>query len=334
MNIFLVPLDRIQIDTSIDNRGTTDKIISDPSFGTLASSIKEIGLLHPITINEISPPSPGEEFGRYVVISGTRRFLVFKFLYQDSKLVKFKNISANIMSVSQSEANIIKSHENKNRENLTSIEDFEFKVSSVPFIFNIGINGDRSKNFEKGMKILSTYIGYSVLLSKKAGETRLKKKTEELKKITSSSNPVSTLKQYFNNIGESPRYFWRKKVIFEYPEKILSLYRNRRITFNAAELLNRCFIEDVGGLNELINEINSKSSLTSFQISTLAQTLLDKKDESLSTFTEKDLKQNQKTIRFINKMLKSKQYNISVKEKREISLHLTKLTNLLKGISI
>jgi len=332
MNIFEVPLEKISVDKSVDNRGSNDEIVRESSFGALLQSIKSIGLIHPIIINESSPPGKDEEFGKYVVVSGTRRFLAFRILFQDSKLVKFFKIPADIRKLTQQEANIIKSHENKIRANLSVMEDFEFKVSSIPFIFNIGVDGDKNHNFKKGMSILTVFTSLNSLYSKKSSDDKITLKIDELKEVTSFPNPVASLKEYFRQLGESPSYFWKKRHIFNYTKEVYDLYCNRRISFNAAKILNLCVSEKSKGSTALIREIKNNLNLTSHQISTKAQALLDESEHEILILDEEIIKKNKKTVRYINKMLKSTQGKMTMKNMNDIDSHFEQITKILKGI--
>lgn len=93
----------------IDRPVEPDRIeIDQDAIDELAASIKEIGLMNPIGVQQ--------KDGRYEIIYGDRRFLACKQL-------GFTEISAQIYNVESGQMSILRATENLQRENLTPIEE-------------------------------------------------------------------------------------------------------------------------------------------------------------------------------------------------------------------
>lgn len=98
-----IDLDQIEINPFQPRKSFDDETLSE-----LASSIKELGIIQPITVREIGPH-------RYQLISGERRF-------RASKIAGLKSIPAYIRSIDDQDMLAVALVENIQREDLNSIE--------------------------------------------------------------------------------------------------------------------------------------------------------------------------------------------------------------------
>lgn len=101
--IYKISLDKIK-----PREGQPRKTFDKESLLDLAESIKEYGLLNPITVSKL-----GDE---YEIIAGERR-------YRASKLIGLKEIDAIIKTLEQRDIEVLSLIENVQREDLSSIEE-------------------------------------------------------------------------------------------------------------------------------------------------------------------------------------------------------------------
>ena len=332
LEIIYIPLDKIELDESVENRGNIKDLESEAGFLAIVRSIRSLkSVMQPITINEISAPDEGEEFGKYRIIAGTKRYLAYKSLFQDLMLSEYATIPCIIRKVSQAEANIMKRHENQFRSNPSSENIFEFHVGAIPFLFNMGTIGDKQLNFKKGMEILTVYISLEVIQSKKKSPEASLKKREELKEVTRTANPMSVLKSHFRNVGETPLYFWKKRKVFQYDEGVKELYIQKRISFNMAKVMNAAVEDKIPGIGKLISLITRDKNIKKSEMTSRLERILNESSNKPLPKNSKKVDETIKTFRKMNKMLKSGRETLTIKNMSEIDEHTEKILKILKG---
>ncbi len=111
----------LPIDKIIPNQNQPRKSFNEESIGELAQSIKNYGLIQPITVIKKND--------NYEIVAGERR-------YRASKIAGLKNIPVIIKDISQKEKLAVSIIENIQRENLNSIEE-ALAFSSLIEAYNI-----------------------------------------------------------------------------------------------------------------------------------------------------------------------------------------------------
>lgn len=101
-------INEIEIDKIIANPDQPRQIFDEETLLELSSSIKQLGIIQPITLREMSD-------GTYQIIAGERRF-------RASKLAGFQTIPAYVKTVADSEVMEMALIENIQRDDLNSIE--------------------------------------------------------------------------------------------------------------------------------------------------------------------------------------------------------------------
>lgn len=249
-----IPVKHIYISDSLRNRGSIDEIIETESFVTLRSSILSTGgVINPIVVKK------DEDGDKWRVLSGQRRFLATKSIYELEGDKRFETIRASVSKEESGELEeyILSRHENTFRSNISSSQNIEFVLGAIPFCFGLGKKGKERENIQLGLKISdllrrATMIGSS---SKKVLEVM-----KELEEATNSKNPIERMDLFFESGAIRQTTFLRSIKVTSYREDIRALYEKDKIFLPTAtrleKLINNPFCKSEA--EDLISELSKK----------------------------------------------------------------------------
>lgn len=144
----LLPISKVK-----PNKDQPRKIFKDKEILELSNSIKEIGLIQPITVFE--------EDGKFIIIAGERR-------YRASKLAGLDKISANIKKVTKKDVLVMAIVENVQRSDLNCVEEAlayyqlmnEYSLTQEEVAKKIGKERSTIANFLRILKLPREVIQY------------------------------------------------------------------------------------------------------------------------------------------------------------------------------
>ena len=316
-----IPLSKVITSNTRLNRGGED-VTEDPSFFRLVKSIKTLKtLINPVTVIK--------KDAQYEIVAGERRFAAYKFLKEEDPTL-FSRIPAIVLDGTMDEVqlNAITHHENEFRKNLDSVQEFEFKVSIIPEMFGLSSKDDPKKNFEIGMEILKRYIAAVGAKQRYKKQETVNRIMNELVEVTGHEDPLSIMGTFFYHLGESPEYFWKKRKIFEYDQEIVDLYAAKKITYYKVKDFADALKIDEQNTREIIRSFISGKVTKREAYRGIEKILQEKKKEE--PVTEKELSKIIGALKKLNKMIKSTERHISMKNAKEIEKHIEKINTLIK----
>jgi len=229
-----IPINKIYISGSLKNRGSIDEITEDVSFVELRSSIMETeGVIHPIVVIEDT------EHGKWRILSGQRRFLATKSIYDTEKDERFKNIRATVVqseSIGEIGEYMLSRHENSFRSDISKNENAEFVLGAIPFYFKIGKKDEEVYNIGLGMSIAKLL---KTATNKNSSSQAVFDTIKELEEVTKSSTPIEKLDAFFRKGSLNQAKFLRELKITEFTEEIRKLYQEGKVLYQAAARLEQ-----------------------------------------------------------------------------------------------